>query len=53
MSELGDVGAHLLRLLFAQPGQVLDEHGVHHGLLGSCHLAEQPLIVLYVPEQFL
>ena len=48
--ELGDVGAHLLRLL---PGQVLDEHGAHHGLLGNCHLAEQPLIVLYVPEQLL
>ena len=40
-------------VLPAQPGQVLDEHCIHHGLLGSCHLAEQPLIVLYVPEQLL
>ena len=30
--KLGNVGAHLLRLLHAQ---VLDEHGIHHGLLGS------------------
>jgi len=35
--ELGIVGAHLLRLLRAQ---VLDEHGIHYGPLGSCHQAE-------------
>ena len=48
LPQLGaHVSGHLLRLLPAQPGQVLDQHGVHHGLLRSCNLAEQLLIVLH------
>jgi hypothetical protein len=50
MPELGDVSGHLISLLTAQPEEVLDHQGVHHGLLGSSHLGEELLVVLHVPQ---